>query len=124
VVVPESFAGFIEFIDAPLRHWLFYYVTALDVARGFHAALESRGLRWGTFFLSAPDTCLSEPTLEWYRERIGELPAVTNPRLFQLQPRASIFSSAKARDLLGWEPTSDFLALRLEWLKDSPQAKP
>jgi nucleoside-diphosphate-sugar epimerase len=120
VVMRESFAGFVQFIDDPARHWLFYYVTATDVARGFHAALESRGLRYGTFFLSAADTCRPEPTLQWYRQRMGELPEVTNPRLFQLQPRASIFSGAKAREVLGWTPHSDFLALRAEWLKDEP----
>jgi nucleoside-diphosphate-sugar epimerase len=124
VVMAETFAGFVDFIDEPSRNWLFYYVTATDVARAFHAALESRGLRFGTFFLSATDTCRAEPTLGWYRERIGELPEITNPRLFQRQPRASIFSSAKARDLLGWEPSSDFPALRAEWLKSASKLKP
>lgn len=123
VVMPETFASLIEFIDEPSRNWLFYYVTAADVARAFRASLECRGLRYGTFFLSAPDTCRAEPTLEWYRQRIGELPEVTNPRLFRLQPRASIFSSVKARDLLGWEANSEFPALRATWLKDTQQAK-
>ncbi len=124
VLMRETFTGFIEFIDEPTRNWLFYYVTAEDVARGFHAALESRGLRFGTFFLSALDTCRPEPTLDWYRQRVGELPEITNPRLFQLKQRASIFSSAKARDLLGWQASSDFPTLRSQWLNEATKAKP
>ncbi|MCG7205097.1 NAD-dependent epimerase/dehydratase family protein [Streptomyces arenae] len=114
VVLPETFAEFTAFIDDPATRWLYYYVTAQDVARAFRAALETDGLRYGTFFLSAEDTCQPEPTLDWYRERIGELPEIRNPRLYRDNPRASIFSSNHARDLLGWEPTSDFLALRTE----------
>jgi len=115
VVLQETFGAFLEFIDEPMRHWLFYYITAVDVARGFHAALDSRGLRYGVFFLSAADTCRREPTLEWYRERFGTLPEIRVPRVFQKLPRASIFSSAHARDALGWQPTSDFETLRQEW---------
>ena len=115
VVMQETFGGFLDFIDAADRHWLFYYVTATDVARGFHAALQSQGLRYGVFFLSAADTCRREPTLEWYSERIAALPEIRVPRVFQKLPRASIFSSAQARDVLGWEPSSDFDSLRREW---------
>ncbi len=115
VVMQETFDSFLQFIDEPTRHWLFYYVTATDVARGFHAALKSQGLRYGVFFLSAADTCRREPTLEWYRERIGALPEIRVPRVFQNLPRASIFSSAQARDVLGWEPSSDFESLRRQW---------
>jgi len=116
VVMQESFVDFVEFIDEPSRRWLFYYVTAEDVARGFHAALTSVGLRYGVFFLSASDTCRPEPTLDWFRARIGELPEIGVLRRFETMPCASIFSSDKARDVLGWRPTSDFQALRSEWL--------
>lgn len=116
VVMQESFADYVRFVEAPERHWLFYYVTAADVARGFRAALELEGLRYGVFFLSADDTSRPEPTLEWYRSRFGELPPVDNPRLFRQRPRASIFSSARAKEILGWAPSSDFLELRQTWL--------
>jgi len=124
VVMLESFAGFLEFIDAPGRNWLFYYVTAVDVARGFRAALDVRNLRFGTFFLTAEDTCRTEATCDWYRERFGELPEIRNPRLFQRLPRASIFSHLKARELLGWEPTSSFPALRERWMAPKAQQSP
>ena len=117
VVMPDTFADFVKFIDEPARHWLFYYVTAEDVARGFHAALKSKGLRYGVFFLSAADTCRPEPTLDWYRERFGALPDIRIARTFQQNPRASIFSSLAAREALGWTPTSDFNELRRIWLQ-------
>ncbi|BCI52264.1 UDP-glucose 4-epimerase [Mycolicibacterium litorale] len=114
VVLPETIGEYCEFIDDPDLHWLYYYVHARDVATGFRRALESRGLKFGTFFLSADDTSRPEPTLDWYRDRIGALPEILNPRTFQINPRASIFSNQQARQVLGWEPTTDFPALRAE----------
>lgn len=117
VVLPETFAQFVEFVEAPDRNWLFYYVTAEDVARGFAAALASK-VRQGEFFLSAADTSRPEPTLDWYADRFGALPEIPNPRVFEQNPRASIFSSAKARDYLGWEPTSNYLEMRKALTKE------
>lgn len=112
VVLPETLGEYLEFVEDPQRHWLFYYVAAHDVATAFRAAVESEGLKYGTFFLSADDTSRPEPTLEWYRDRIGDLPEIHNPRMFRSNPRASIFSNQKARDLLGWEPTTNFIEMR------------
>ncbi len=112
VVLPETLGEYLEFVEAPDRNWLFYYVGVEDVATAFRAAVDLEGLKYGTFFLSADDTSRPEPTLDWYRERIGELPEILNPRVFQTNPRASIFSNRKAREVLGWEPTTDFLKMR------------
>ena len=112
VVLDETLEDYIEFVDAPDRNWLFYYVTAEDVATAFECALKAEGLRYGTFFLSADDTSHPKPTLEWYQDVIGDLPEVTVPRRFQESPRASVFSSSAAKELLGWQPTSDFEQLR------------
>ncbi|WP_290702829.1 NAD(P)-dependent oxidoreductase [Amphritea sp.] len=112
VVLDESLEQYIEFVDAPDRHWLFYYVTAEDVATAFDCALKADGLRFGTFFLSADDTSHPKPTLEWYADVIGDLPEVTIPRRFQENPRASVFSSSAAKELLGWQPTSNFEQMR------------
>lgn len=116
VVMPETFAEYVKFVEKQECHWLFYYVTAVDVARGFRAALETDGLRYGVFFLSAADTSRAEPTLEWYRRRLGEVPPLGDPQVFDKNPRASIFSSAKAKEVLGWVPSSDYLDLRKTWL--------
>lgn len=115
VVMPETFAEYVKFVEEPDRNWLFYYVTAADVARGFRAALEA-DLRYGVFFLSAADTSRPEPTLEWYRSRFGEVPLLGNPQVFEQNPRASIFSSAKSKEALGWMASSDYLDLRKAWL--------
>jgi len=112
VVLNETLDEYIEFVDHPDRHWLFYYVTAEDVATAFDAALKTEGLRYGTFFLSADDSSHPEPTMQWYQDVIGPLPELANPRLYQQNPRASIFSSRQAKELLGWQPTSDFNELR------------
>ncbi len=112
VVLPETLADYLAFVDDPQRHWLFYYVTAEDVARGFRAALALQGLRYGVFFLSAEDTSHPEPTLDWYAARIGEVPPLANPRYYRKNPRGAVFSSLKAKQMLGWHPTSDFESLR------------
>jgi nucleoside-diphosphate-sugar epimerase len=112
VVLNETLDEYIKFVDTPDRNWLFYYVTAEDVASAFDCALKAQGLRYGVFFLSADDTSHPKPTFEWYQETIGDLPAINIPRRYQENPRASVFSSAKAKELLGWQPTSDFEQLR------------
>lgn len=112
VVLDESLEQYIEFVDAPDRHWLFYYVTAEDVATAFDCALKADGLRFGTFFLSADDTSHPKPTLEWYADVMGDVPEITIPRRFQENPRASVFSSSAAKELLGWQPTSNFEQMR------------
>ncbi|WP_432286218.1 NAD(P)-dependent oxidoreductase [Aminobacter sp. BA135] len=111
VVLPETFSQYVSLVEAPDRNWLFYYVTAEDVARGFAAAIASK-VKQGEFFLSAADTSRAEPTLDWYADRFGALPEIPNPRVFENNPRASIFSSTKARDYLGWEPSSNYLEMR------------
>lgn len=120
VVLPETLGDYLGFVENPDTHWLYYYVSAHDVATGFRAALESEGLKFGAFYLSADDTSRPEPTLDWYRERIGALPEIVNPRVFQTNPRASVFSNRNAREHLGWEPTTDFLELRDRYRAAAP----
>lgn len=115
VVLSETLAEYVKFIDDPSLRWLFYYIEAGDLARAFRAALEIRGLKFDTFFISAADTSRPEPTLEWYRQRIGPLPEAMDAEAFERNSRASIFSSRKAKTILGWEPTTDFLELRAKY---------
>jgi nucleoside-diphosphate-sugar epimerase len=108
VLEPESIRDYMDFIATPNLRWLFYYVTAGDVARAFRLALEADSPPFDVFFLSAADTSRPEPTLDWYARRVGSLPDAVDRQLYKENPRASVFSSDKARRMLGWTPTSDF----------------
>lgn len=119
VVMEQTFDAYLKFVSAPERNWLFYYVTAQDVARGFRSALEIEGLRYGVFFLSADDSSHDAPTLDWYSGLFGRIPEIANPRRFKQLPRASVFSSARAKELLGWQPTSSFPELKRAWASPS-----
>lgn len=119
VVMEQTFDAYLKFVSAPDRNWLFYYVTAQDVARGFRSALEIEGLRYGVFFLSADDSSHEAPTHDWYRQLFGSVPDIANPRRFKQLPRASVFSSARAKELLGWKPTSNFPELKRTWSSSS-----
>ena len=112
IITPETLAEYVTFVEDPGRRWLFYYVTVQDVARAFRLALEASDPSFSILFLTAADTSRPEPTLEWYPERVGPLPEVIDQPLYDRNPRASVFSSAKARAVLGWEPTSNYLDLR------------
>ncbi|WP_051423428.1 NAD-dependent epimerase/dehydratase family protein [Arthrobacter sp. MA-N2] len=114
VVLEESLEDFIQFIDDPDLKWLFYYIEAADLARAFRAAVEVEDIKFGTFFISADDTCHPEPTLEWYRRLFHEEPAETasSRGVFDINARASIFSSKAAKERLRWKPTTNFLELR------------
>jgi UDP-glucose 4-epimerase len=112
VLSEETIAAYLRQIDMPNMRWLFYYVTAHDVARAYALSLADETADYGLFLLSAADTSRPEPTLDWYRERVGAEPATVDQSIYQTNPRAAIFSSRRAWDLLGWEPTSDFLELR------------
>lgn len=118
VVLEDTVENYIKFVDDPDRHWLFYYVTAEDVASAFDAALKVQGINFGVFFLSADDTSHAEPTLKWYENNFGSLPKLKNPKKYYDNPRASIFSSLKAKELLGWKPSSDFSLIREKVAQD------
>lgn len=115
VVLPETIKDYIDFVDTENRNWLFYYIWAADLAKAFEAAVNLEGLRFGVFFISADDTSHPEPTQQWYQQVIGQLPEIKNPRWYQDNPRASIFSSAAAKEILGWKPTTDFDQLREQY---------
>ncbi|AMM34449.1 NAD-dependent epimerase/dehydratase [Sinomonas atrocyanea] len=112
VVLPETLAEFTGFVDDPELRWLYYYIEASDLARAFRAALESEVDGFDAFFISADDTCHPEPTLAWYPRVAGEETPPHDPAVFTANPRASVFSSARAKERLGWSPTSNFLEMR------------
>ena len=40
-------------------------VSPQDVARAFRAALTAPGIRYGTYFVTGPDSCTQRPTIEY-----------------------------------------------------------
>ena len=45
------------------------------------------------------------------RERLGRLPEIRKPEVFERNPYASIFDTSRARRVLGFEPKSDWRRL-------------
>lgn len=112
VVLEENLEEFTQFIDNPELRWLYYYIEASDLAQAFRAAVEVEGIKFDSFYISADDTCHPAPTLDWYPRVIGQQVPQQTTDSYERNPRASIFSSAKAKEKLGWNPTSNFLELR------------
>ena len=115
MVLPETIHEYLDFVDAENCHWLFYYIWAADLAKAFEAAVNLEGLKYGVFFISADDTSHPLPTQEWYQNIIGSVPEIKNPLWYQRNPRASVFSSAAAKNILGWQPSTDFTQLRAQY---------
>ncbi|WP_323778793.1 NAD(P)-dependent oxidoreductase [Leisingera sp.] len=112
VILPETLGDYLEFVDAPDRNWLFYYVTVGDLARAFKAAVEVTGIAFDSFYIGADDSSRPEPTLDWYPQMTGALPAQLDEAYFARNPRASVLSNAHALARLGWAPESDFNVMR------------
>ncbi len=60
------------------------------------------------FYISAADGLNTRPTLDLLRERYGQLPEIRNPEYFRRNPLASVLDITRAREVLGFEPTSDW----------------
>jgi nucleoside-diphosphate-sugar epimerase len=84
------------------------YVAPEDVAQGFELALAHRYAGYDLFVISAADGLNSHPTLELAQQRWGTLPPVRRPDYYKANPCASILDITKAREVLGYEPSSDW----------------
>lgn len=104
VVSGRNLAEFRRFVaDAP-SDWPHNYVVAADVARAFRRAIETPGEPYDAFLVGARDSPLPGPTLTWFEERFGALPEQVDAGYFARDPRASLFSTARAAERLGWTP--------------------
>lgn len=117
VMLPGFLATVEERLAPPASRWLSYYVTPEDTARAFRLALEARHVRSGTFWVTARDTCRDEPTLAWMERVWGGLPELRKPEVYRRNPRASVFDPARARDMLGFEATGDWLSVKAALLE-------
>ncbi len=91
---------------------LWGYVDARDVAAACRAALEAELEGHEVFVLSAPDVCVDSPTKELVRKFY---PHVKDIRA-SLEGNVSLYTSAKAKRLLGWEPKYTWRAIAKEGL--------
>ena len=111
VAFPEM-ADFMAGRDAPAgrtepRPYLCAYVGPEDCARGFAAAVAlSDYAGYETFFLAAADTFAAEPTVARLEALYNARITVNDPDLYAGFPRASPMGHARARDRLGWVPTT------------------
>ncbi len=104
VAIPQNVPETVERGRERSARWLFYYIAPEDLARAFRCALDTEGLRYGVYFITARDSCTEEPTLDLVRRIYGEVPELRKPRVYQDNPRASVFDGSRARDALGFEP--------------------
>ena len=94
------------------NYHLWTYVSPEDVAEGFRLALKVPKARYQAFFISAADGLNTRPTLDMLRERYGKLPEIRNPAYFRDNPTASLLDISRARDVLGFQPTSDWRQMK------------
>lgn len=90
------------------NYHLWTYVSPQDVAQGFRLALEVAKAPYQAFYIAAADGLNTRPTLDMLRDRYGTLPEVRNPAYFRRHPTASLLDIARAQDVLGFAPTSDW----------------
>ncbi|WP_159097931.1 NAD(P)-dependent oxidoreductase [Aminobacter sp. MSH1] len=86
------------------NYHLWCYVHPADVAQAFRLALSKEELAFDIFFISAAETLSVRPTLDMLRERLGHLPELRKPELYEGNPFASIFDISRAREVLGYQP--------------------
>ena len=98
--------------SAPGRHreplpLLRSYVDPADAARAFRLALELPTTPYRVFIITAADTFEPEPTLSHLEKTYGKpLPRVVKPGIYAGNPHASAFDISRAREILGWSPSS------------------
>ena len=90
-----------------LRSW----VGPEDAARAFRLALERERPPSSVFLITAAETFEPGPTLPYLERLYGALPDVRKPEVYERNPRASAFDISRAREILGWSPSTSLADL-------------
>ncbi|APF34939.1 NAD-dependent epimerase/dehydratase family protein [Microbacterium paludicola] len=101
VMVPEDYAEFPSFDADPMRRkWnVWSYIDARDGAQAVLRALENAPTGFDRFLIAAADTVMSRPNAELVAEVFPDVEIRGD-----LGTNESLFSTEKARRLLGYEP--------------------
>jgi nucleoside-diphosphate-sugar epimerase len=101
VMLTEDYAQFPEFDDDPARRkWnLWSYIDARDAAQAVRKAIEAPITGAEVFIIASPDTVMSKPITSLVEEFFPDVPWRR-----EAGPHESMFDTAKARRLLGYEP--------------------
>ena len=105
VVVESNLQRTVERAADPAHRWLAAYVTGEDTGRAFAAALEYDA-PFDAMFIAAADSASPVPTLARLGALYGATPPVRDPEWFGRDPRASPIDATRAKQRLGWRPTS------------------
>ena len=84
------------------------YVSLEDVAQTFRLALDVARAPYQAFHIPATDGLNARPTLDMLRDRYGTPPEIRNPDYFRRNPPASVLDNSLTREVLGFEPASDW----------------
>lgn len=108
IVFPPEYPE-LETRGSDVQNYHFWaYVSPEDVAQGFDLALRSDYKGYEVFTISAADGLNPRPTLEMAKERWGKLPEIRRPDVYKNNPFASVIDITRARERLGYQPTSDW----------------
>ena len=115
VIVDSNLRRAAERAADPGHRWLAAYVTGEDTGRAFAAALD-HDAPFDAMFIAADDSASPAPTLERLGALYGSVPPVRDPEWFERDPRASPIDATRAKQRLGWRPTSTWaeVASRLD----------
>ena len=105
VIVDSNLRRTVDRAADPHHPWLAAYVTGEDTGRAFVAALEYDA-PFDALFIAADDSASPVPTLERLAGVYGAAPPVREPEWFERDPRASPIDATRAKQRLGWQPTS------------------
>ena len=105
VIVESNLRRTVDRAADPGHPWLAAYVTGEDTGRAFAAALEYDAA-FDAMFVAADDSASPVPTVERLAGVYGAAPPVRDPDWFERDPRASPIDATRAKQRLGWRPTS------------------
>ncbi len=98
------------------------FVAPEDAARAFRCALETPGIGWGVYFLAAPETHTSKPTLDVFRRAYGDPGHIPGATDLARNSTATIYDIATTEGALGWSARNQWADLLAAAISDAGRA--